>query len=216
MRPLPLMLFECPPFHTRGEFLIARERFPSGEEPSTSDFWRTKDSLYLIFGSLLVMVSLFTIFAAVGYTVAYPPGSPQNIPYILPVIGGLCFGVGIVPGGLLIWLGLKARRLKGELIDFASWVKTYRRISITELARKLEKSEVDAERVLTLAVDKGLVYGFIDRQTNEFVAYGAGGQVMVQQCPACGASVNRLYMAGETILCPYCRSVIPWTAVRPA
>ena len=58
-------------------------------------------------------------------------------------------------------------------------------------------------------VDRGLLKGFIDRDTDEFVLQEAVGQEnFVDTCPRCGANLQRRFFRGETVTCPYCHTVI--------
>lgn len=181
-----------------------------------AELWRTKGTLYLVAGAALVAFSAVTILVGVFYGSTIPPGQPGYLPNAIPIVGTICTAFGILPGTILIWRGLRARGLKSELVEFSSWVKTYRRISLAELARRLGKSEVETEKTLTAAIDRGMVRGIMDRTTDEFVLQEAMYQeVHVDFCPRCGGSVNRKYLSGETILCPYCGSVIPPGSTRP-
>ena len=75
---------------------------------------------------------------------------------------------------------------------------------------------METEKLLAAVIDKGLVRGFIDRSTNEFVIPKAIGQsLFVGTCPHCGGSVQRQFLIGETPVCPYCRSVIAPSAPPP-
>lgn len=161
--------------------------------------------MYLTLAALFLILFGLGILAGVSYLYGYPRYDPGYIYVITP----LCTLTGLAPGLLLLYMGLSVRRREKELIEFAGWVKTYRRIGMPDLARKLGKSEFEAEKILVEVVDKGLVRGFLDRHTNEFVLPEAVGQeVFVAVCPRCGGSIERQYLAGETILCPYCESVI--------
>lgn len=92
---------------------------------------------------------------------------------------------------------------------FAAWVQTYRRISMKDLANKLGKPPQETERIMLECVEKGLVRGFIDRSTDEFVLQEAAGvEHYVANCPGCGNSLQRRYLDGETVQCPYCGTVI--------
>ncbi len=58
-------------------------------------------------------------------------------------------------------------------------------------------------------VEKGLIRGFIDRSTDEFVLQEAAGvEHFVANCPGCSNSLQRRYLDGETVKCPYCGTVI--------
>lgn len=176
-----------------------------------------KSSLLLLLGVGLLVLGGFGIFSGIAYETTVPHNSPEYVPAIVWGLGAMCGLLGVLPGALLVVHSRRTNKRETALMEFASFVRSYRRIGLTDLARKLGKSEFETEKVLAEATDKGLVHGFVDRQTNEFVAAEwAGGQVYSAKCPNCGGTVDRLFMEGETPLCPYCHSVLPTSALRPA
>ena len=188
-----------------------RESNPSTTHMATS-WWRVKGSLYIALGILGLILFAVGIIIGVSYYVGWPYYEPAN----LPIFAALCTPTALVPGILFLFLGRKANRREKELIEFSSWVKTYRRISLAELARKLGKQEIEAEKVLIEVVDRGLVPGFIDRSTNEFILQAAVGQeLFIETCPRCHGNLQRRYFQGETVRCPYCQSVISAPPPRP-
>jgi len=181
-----------------------------------SSWVKVKDKTYFMIGALLLVGGVLMVLTGIVLTVSPPPGSPQFNAGQTLIIGSLCTATGIVPGLLFIWRGFRARTFMKELEEFSGWVQAYRRITLSDLARKLGKSEMEAEKLLAAVIDKGLVRGFIDRSTNEFVIPEAIGQsLFVGTCPHCGGSVQRQFLIGETPVCPYCRSVIAPSAPPP-
>jgi hypothetical protein len=177
-----------------------------------TSWWRVKGSLFTTLGVLLLLA--FAIGIAIG--ISYVLGTPYYEPSNFPLIAGFCTPTALLPGLILIYLGRKASRHEQELIEFSAWVKAYRRIGLAELARKLGKQEFDSEKILIETVDRGLVHGFIDRNTNEFVIQEAVGQeLFIDTCPRCRANLQRRYLPGETVQCPYCESVISGPPGRP-
>jgi len=154
---------------------------------------------------------LFLILFGFGLSIGlmYSLGFPYYEPGLLLVFTGLCVPTALIPGIIMVAIGLKGRRVEQDLKEFASWVKAYRRIALAEVARKLQKSEFETDKILVDVVDRGLVSGFIDRQTNEFVlTQEIGRQQWVESCSRCGGTLKKMYPLGETVLCPYCGSVI--------
>ncbi len=177
-----------------------------------SNLWRVKGSVYLTFGVLLLI--LFALGIAAG--VAYHFGEPYYDPNALWNFSLLCTPGALLPGLILIFLGRRANLREKELIEFTAWVKTYRRIGLKDLAAKLGKPQYEAEQILIGVVDRGLVKGFIDRATDEFVLQEAVGQEnFIDTCPRCGANLQRRYFLGETVTCPYCHAVIARKAPGP-
>ena len=160
---------------------------------------------WLALGVLFLLLFGFGIAIGLGYAFGFPYRDTS----ILPVLTGVCVPTALLPGVILLALGMRGRRREQELIEFSSWVKSYRRVALAEVARKLGKTEFETDKILVDVVDRGLVAGFIDRQTNEFVLREEiGRQQFVEACTRCGASLKRMYPLGETVLCPYCGSVI--------
>ncbi len=170
-----------------------------------SSWWRVKGSLYLTLGVLLLLAFALGILIGVSYYVGWPYYAPGN----LTLFAALCTPTALLPGLLLLFLGRKARKNEKDLVEFTAWIKTYRRIGLADLAAKLGKNQVDAEKLLIRSVDQGLLKGFIDRATNEFVLQEAVGQEnFIDACPKCGANLRKRYFLGETVVCPYCQSVV--------
>lgn len=178
-----------------------------------TNWWRMKGSVYLTLGVFFLLAFAVGIIVGISYYVGYPYRDPGN----LPLLAAVCTPTALAPGLIFVYLGRNANRREKELIEFSAWVKTYRRIAVPDLARKLGKQEIEAEKVLIEVVDRGLVHGFIDRATNEFVLQEAVGQeLIIETCPRCNANLQRRYFAGETVRCPYCDSVISAPPTRPA
>ena len=176
--------------------------------------WRKKDTRYFFLSGLFLITGILGILIGVAYALGWPSYDPSA----LPVFGTLCSIVGIAPGILFLFLGLKAHTLEAELIEFSAWIKTYRRISLADLSRKLGKPAFESEKLLVQVVDRGLVKGFIDRQSDEFILQEAVAQEQfIDRCPRCNANLQQRFLLGETVRCPYCHSVIvgpPPTARR--
>ncbi|OGS60089.1 MAG: hypothetical protein A3K59_05425 [Euryarchaeota archaeon RBG_19FT_COMBO_69_17] len=140
---------------------------------------------------------------------SYYFGYPRLDPGFLGIITAFCVPTALVPGVVFILLGLRARRRERDLVEFAAWVKTYRRISLQNLGGKLGRSAFEAEKLLVEAVDRGFVKGFIDRTSEEFVLQEAvGEELFIESCPRCRGNIRQRYFRGETIVCPYCSAVI--------
>lgn len=161
-----------------------------------------------LFGLGIVLLIVGAVFLAVGVEEAVTGSAGVGVPFLYEVTA-LCIPTTIVPGLVLLFYGWKGRRQGQDMATFAAWVQTYRRISMKELANKLGKPPQKTERIMLECVEKGLVRGFIDRSTDEFVLQEAAGvEHFVALCPGCGNSLQRRYLDGETVQCPYCGTVI--------
>ena len=169
------------------------------------DSWRKKDTRYFFLSGLFLITGVLGILIGVAYSLGWPSYDPGA----LPVFGALCTIVGIAPGILFLILAVKSRSLEENLVEFSAWIKTYRRISLADLSRKLGKPAFESEKLLVQVVDRGLVKGFIDRTTDEFILQEAAGQEQfIDKCPRCNANLQQRFLLGETVKCPYCQSVI--------
>ncbi len=132
---------------------------------------------------------------------------------LTPILAYICVPGGIIPGAIALGLGVIEYRREKQLKEFATWIRTYRRIRIDDLARKVGKPPIEAERLLAQAIDLGYVQGVIDRSTDEFVLEGTERQqVFVEKCPHCGGSVDRWAFPEERFPCPYCDQAVEVTA----
>ncbi len=128
---------------------------------------------------------------------------------LTPILAYICIPGGMIPGALAVLFGVIEWRRAKELKDFATLLQTYRRIRMDELARKIGKTEMDTDRLLTRAIELKYVAGVIDRATGEFVlAEAEKHQVFVERCPHCGGVVNRWAFPEERFPCPYCQIAV--------
>ena len=172
---------------------------PLPAAPGPSRAWRYKDVALLTLGGILLAGGIL------GVTATAVIGTP---PYI---VWGyvLCSVTGVVPGSILLFYGWRAHKEEQSLVEFAAWIKTYRRISLDDLAKNLGKTRFETERVLANAVDRGLVQGIVDRTTDEFVVKESiGQQIFVDQCPHCGAAIHRWFLPEDRLVCAHCNQPI--------
>lgn len=126
-----------------------------------------------------------------------------------PVLAYICVPGGVAPAGIVLGLGILEYHREKQLKEFATWIKTYRRVRMDELATKMGKSPMEAERLLSRAIELGYVAGVVDRSTDEFVLAGTEKQqVFVERCPHCGGVVNRWAFPEERFPCPYCNVAV--------
>ena len=111
-----------------------------------------------------------------------------------------------------LFVGVWYIRAKHEqtMEDLAGYLKMYRRIPLGKVAQRLGMTEMKAEKLLLECSTKGLVKGFLDRQTDEFILEESistmrGGS----RCPSCGAYSDKVVLPGEVMTCSYCGAVVP-------
>lgn len=167
--------------------------------------WKLKGNISIIFGILFLIVWGLGIIIALAYFFGWyklDPGAGISI-------FSFCTVVGFIPGVALLALGLKAKREEKDLITIVGYLKTYRRMKLSNLAEKLGKREFEVESLILKCIDKKLLTGFIDRTTNEFVVPEAvSRELTVTKCPNCSAPVSEEHLRGETIRCKYCGMLI--------
>ena len=125
------------------------------------------------------------------------------------ILAYICMPAGVIPGAIALLLGVIEYHREKQLKEFATWLQTYRRIRMDELARKVGKTPMQAERLLNRAIELKYVAGVVDRATDEFVLASAEKQqVFVERCPHCGGVVNRWAFPEERFPCPYCNVAV--------
>ena len=121
----------------------------------------------------------------------------------------VCGVVGLIPGIIFIAMLFKMKKKDEDLESLGEILQAYRRIKMSEVARKLNVNEFEAERQVAKAIDMGFVKGYIDRNTHEFFTIESMNQVIkINSCPKCGAPREKLYLAGEEVRCGSCGSVV--------
>ncbi len=109
------------------------------------------------------------------------------------------------PGVILLVLARKALREKEWLESATSIIKSYRRITLVDLAQKLNVPIPRASRLLSRALALNMIKGHFDRTTDEFFTDEAvTHRSQFRYCPGCGAPLDRVYLEGETIRCTSC------------
>lgn len=159
----------------------------------SDDLWHLDPIVYFALGGMLLFMGSFVL-AAVG---------PE------PIFLALCGLGGVLPGVIAVLYGTVALHRHKRLVAFAGFVKTYRRIHIDDLARKLGKDRMATEHLLAASTHRKLLKGSIDRTTDEFVLdVPAAQKVFIARCTNCGAPVNRSVFIDERVTCPYCEAGI--------
>jgi DNA-directed RNA polymerase subunit RPC12/RpoP len=164
-----------------------------------------KDDVYRWIGAILIGLGLFfDMVGILGATVINeemeaPPESYWGIV-------GLCTVVFVLPGIAIFAWGWKLGQKQRELEKLAGFLKSYRRVSISDVAHKLDRSEYDTEHLITECVEKGLIRGYFDRSSGEFFTYESMFEEVKRpdKCPNCGASMYTRVLSGESAVCNYC------------
>lgn len=166
-----------------------------------------KDTLKKTSGTIIIIIGAFWLFVAIFTVVT---GSEKGIKSDVNlgfVLGGFSIAI-IIPGVKLFLSGVKLSKLEENLKQLSALVKSYRRISLSEIAKKFNTTEIEAEKLLSTAIELNLVSGNMDRTTGEFfIAESLNEIKKIAYCPNCGASLTQVIHKGETVKCPACGSM---------
>ncbi len=163
----------------------------------------------IIFGILFLLGGIFILVVGIIYfTVGVGDYSPEQN-FSAGVMMTVCATPLLIIGiTLILYAHLKKKKYE-ILLEYANFLRAYRRIKISEFARKIGKTEFEAEKIIVKLLENKLINGYIDRRTQEFVTYEAIYQERVEniKCPNCGATVSGVFLVGEVVMCPYCKTV---------
>lgn len=161
---------------------------------------KTTALVLLIPGTLLLIIAIFGLFSEM---------EKNNRQGIYTAYGVMAFTlVMLIPGILLYRSGQKQTKQENKVRQLATILSTYRRLGLTDLAKKMGLTETEAESLLTLAIDQQIISGYIDRTTGEFFISGSLQEIKnLSKCPNCGAPVSQIFYSGETAKCQACGSL---------
>lgn len=109
----------------------------------------------------------------------------------------------------LIYQGRMSKKKEERRDAAVSIVKSYRRISLFDLSKKLNVSVKEATDLLSQALHNGELAGNFDRTTDEFYIEGSEGvTVQIKYCYNCGASLDQVYLKGDTVKCSHCGALL--------
>ncbi|MEM7183455.1 MAG: hypothetical protein AAF518_21280 [Spirochaetota bacterium] len=165
-----------------------------------------KDNVQKLVGGVLLALGVLVLF--LGTAMFFDTSAEESQNASGKAIAIFSFAI-LLPGGLLMYYGIKNARFEENVIAAASIVKSARRITLIDLAQKLNCSVVTASNVLSKAISLGLVNGNFDRSTDEFFTEeGDVQRLQIKFCSACGAPLDKTYMQGETIKCQSCGAIL--------
>ena len=81
---------------------------------------------------------------------------------------GLCAGIAFVPGTLFAWLYAQAERRDRGLAQVGALLESYGEVSAATMARRLGRTEAEAEQLMALSIKEGHARGRIDPETRVF------------------------------------------------
>jgi DNA-directed RNA polymerase subunit RPC12/RpoP len=165
-----------------------------------------RDDIYRWTGAFLIISGLFFDLVGIWAATSIPPedGGPDVGTGMFMV--GMCTVLFIIPGIILFVWGYKLGQDESNWQNLAGYLKSHRRIKISEVAKKLGKSEYETETLIAKIVEQRLIVGYIDRNTREFFTIQSLFHEVNRpdKCPNCGASMHTRVLSGENAICDYC------------
>lgn len=166
-----------------------------------------KDTLKKTSGTIIILIGAFWLFVAIFTVVTGLEKGVKSDVNLGFVLGGFSIAI-IIPGVKLFLSGVRLSKLEENLKQLSALVKSYRRISLNEIAKKFNTTETEAEKLLSMAIELNLVSGNMDRTTGEFFISESLNEIKkISYCPNCGASLTQIIHNGETAKCPACGSM---------
>lgn len=130
-----------------------------------------KDDVFRFVGIFLIGFGIFfDALAVLGATVFSEEVEVPPITYV--GVFGICTASFLIPGIILYSMGRKMGKEEMDHEILAAILNTYQKVSITEAASRLGKSEPEIEQLILDCVRMGLVKGIIDRENHEFILEG--------------------------------------------
>lgn len=165
------------------------------------EFYKISGIAVAAAGTLLLVLGLFGFFTGVD------SGQNEDL-YLGIIISATASGL-IAAGVNLFRSGKKLSLFEDQIKQTEALVKTYRRITVKDIAEKMGVTEAEALKLLNTAVSMGMIQGNMDRGTGEFfVSDALKDMKKISFCPYCGSSLGEYVYTGETLKCPNCNSRI--------
>lgn len=165
-----------------------------------------KRGWHLTIGALCAIAGIFFLLVGMGMYFFPTQGTSSSYGIIIMM---LCTPIFLIPGLILLCLGWREVLREKMLEDLAGYLRLHRRIKVTEIARKIGKTEMETERMIAKCTERGLIKGYVDRETNEFFTdISLQEEIVVEKCPHCGGALSKRILKGETAKCDYCGKLI--------
>ncbi|MFW9877026.1 MAG: PCI domain-containing protein [Candidatus Thorarchaeota archaeon] len=173
----------------------------------------------LILG-IIGLLSYFLFFMfAIGFSAGQFNDSEGDYSFYGQMILIVCTPALLLPSIILTFFGYRSRKKYEKLQEIADLLKAYRSIKISDLARKIGKSEQEAIELINKCIKEKLVFGYLNQTENIFMTSDYTKQVPKStqgwKCTACGAFNDSLILPGETAKCGYCGKIDDTHIKRP-
>ncbi len=162
--------------------------------------------LLLIFGTLLILWTLFILFIGVFYQFVGIEGPNQDAASSMY----LCTVINVVITTIIMAYWFARRKKEDRMDDLVGYLKMYRRVHISKVAQRLGLDNKETEKVLLKCISKGQIKGFLDRKTDEFILEESITDMREgAKCLNCGGYSDKVALPGEVLNCNYCGAIIP-------
>jgi len=125
----------------------------------------------------------------------------------------VCSPIFLVPTLVFLLIGILGMMKRRRNRELAETLRSHRRIKVEDFARKIGKTEMEAERTIMRILEDKQIKGYMDRGTGEFFTMDFLEQTpnvrFGWKCPSCGAKNDSVILPGEMGRCKYCETSIP-------
>ncbi|MBA3546036.1 MAG: hypothetical protein H0T76_06115 [Nannocystis sp.] len=157
----------------------------------------------LILGGVLAFVGVSCSAVAVGMIVA--PSRPEQ-PSAGVAVLIMTFGAFVVPGTVLLWVGLLRRRHARHLDQVVAMGQASARLPLAQLGEQLGIPVPRARELVLEAIAAGKLVGRLDHEHGVFLSGSAhtGVQKIGVQCPSCSGISQVILAPGVAAHCSFC------------
>jgi hypothetical protein len=165
----------------------------------------------LILGIIGLLLYFFFFMFAIGFSAGQFNDSESDISIYGEILLLFCTPALLLPSIILTYFGYRSRKKYEKLQEIADLLKAYRSIKLSDLARKIGKSEQETIELINKCLKEKLVYGHLDRTEMVFKTHDYVDQLPKSKqgwkCSSCGAFNDSLILPGETAKCGYCGKI---------
>jgi hypothetical protein len=170
--------------------------------------------IFLIIGlSFLVLALMFLPIAISGMVGLDDSGSGEVIGLFSMIF---CFIPAFVPTAIFLVLAVLFRARLKKLAELAEMLRSYRVITMSDLARKIGRREHRVRNAVKLCMKRGLIDGKFDEVENAFVTREyidkEPGLINGWKCSSCGNYNKKIVLPGEVAKCDACGVILERTS----
>ncbi len=165
---------------------------------------RLRNTLLKVLSYALLFFGIFILILGIAMIFDKEPDASDNG---LPI--AIMSSAFLVTGGIILYVARRSEEERELLESLVSIIKSYRRITVADIAQRCGITIPRASELLHRAISLELIEGNFDRTTDEFYTSDAASQrVEYRYCPSCGSPLDRVYLKGDTIRCHSCGTLV--------